>query len=183
MPHLSRADRKRLKADIIAGDSTITKMAQDYGVTRKAVRDYKKQLEEQATAMEKRTDAELSTTILDTQAVRKDDLDIIRRAVLDPAVKRLNEGKPLTEADVAVLLRALTTRAKILDGYDNSHKLHLTVIDARDQSTTINTESLTVDALGPVTVEFLRGKHPKVYAELLAHMKAHAVDVMGREVG
>jgi len=137
VPRLSPEDRKRMETDVIAGRMTGPELQEMYGVSDVTVKAYRRRLRVESKAIEERTTRKLTETSLDTQAERKADLDILQKAVLDPVLKKIHGNLPLGAGDIAILLKALQTRTKILDGHDNSHKLQISYFDNRDQSVNV----------------------------------------------
>ena len=169
MPRLSKAMRLRLEADILAGKMTQAEMAAKYNIQPRGVGKHETRLEDERRELEETNNMKAQGSALDTQAVRKDDLNIVKKAVLDPVLKKVNDGSTLDTKDVAILLQALNTRTKILDGYDKSHKLQLNYFDMRDQSTNI-------DARGTVARELF--DDPDLCDECRLRLLAkHAKDV------
>ena len=169
MPRLSKAMRLRLEADILAGKMTQAEMAAKYNIQPRGVGKHETRLEDERRELEETNNMKAQGSALDTQAVRKDDLNIVKKAVLDPVLKKVNDGSTLDTKDVAILLQALNTRTKILDGYDKSHKLQLNYFDMRDQSTNI-------DARGTVARELF--DDPDLCGECRLRLLAkHAKDV------
>ena len=114
-----------LEGEIIEDKTTIKDLALKYNTTEKTISNYKKRLLKDIEERRNRTKVKVRESTLNTQTERKNDLQVIEKAVLDPIVKKVNDGKKLTSREMADLLSALNARTKIMDGYDKCHKLEL----------------------------------------------------------
>ena len=169
MARLTPAEKAKLEAELIAGKRGTMQLAGDYDIQPSTVIRHRKRLEAEGRELDERIEKKGQVTTIDTQAERKDDLHILKKALLDPIIDKVNKGEMLATKEVGILLQALNTRTKILDGYDKSHKLQLNYFDMRDQSTNI-------DARGTVARELF--DDPDLCEECRLRLLAkHAKDV------
>ena len=135
MPRLSPDKKKELAKDLLDGKLSDKELKVKYGVSRVTISTYRntpKLINERKDIVK----VELDKTLLNTRKERIGDVEALN-TVARPIREKIINQEPITVEELAIFLKVIDKKDRIMVSYDNADKIHATFIDARTQTQNI----------------------------------------------